>query len=86
MLDEESSDTRDAAIAHVVYLHDQSIRRKRIARKKRRDRPSNYRMKLGRETIWLSTIEYRIIRFLAASISGSPKPSASDAAIKQLQV
>lgn len=66
MLDEPSSDTCDAAIAHVVYLHDQSVRRKRIDRQQRRDRPSDYRMKLGRETIWLSTIEYRIIRFLAA--------------------
>ena len=27
----------------------------------------SYRMKMGRETIWLNTIEFRILRFLAAT-------------------
>ncbi|MFV1966161.1 MAG: winged helix-turn-helix domain-containing protein [Pirellulaceae bacterium] len=66
MLDERSSDVRDAAIAHVVYLRDQSVRRERVDRTTRRNRPFSYRMKLGRETIFLGTIEYRIIRFLSS--------------------
>lgn len=27
----------------------------------------SYRMKMGRETIWLNTVEFRILRFLAAT-------------------
>jgi DNA-binding response OmpR family regulator len=66
MLDEQTSDLHDVAIAHVVYLHERSIRRERAARERRPGSPSSYRMKLGRETIWLNSIEYRIIRFLSA--------------------
>jgi DNA-binding response OmpR family regulator len=66
MTDCQRTDSRDAAIAHVVYLHDQVVRRKKVVRSKRRDRPSAYRMRLGRETVWLDTVEFRIIRFLSA--------------------
>ena len=66
MLNTRSSESYDVSITDVVQVgphaecHRGSIEYEPAAGR------FSYRMKLGRETIWLDPVEYRILRFLAA--------------------
>jgi DNA-binding response OmpR family regulator len=66
MLNEPSSETRIVSIADVCERRRQAGRQKPAVRDVTAAGPFSYRMKLGRETIRLNPIEYRILSFLAA--------------------
>ncbi len=57
----------DLPVGDMVYRYAQLERAGRQERETPRTNSSSYRMKLGRETIWLDTVEFRILAFLAAT-------------------
>ncbi len=66
MFSDTCSPTYDVAIADVLHDPRQAERRRRRVREERRAAPHDYRVKLGREVIRLSTVEFHILMFLAA--------------------
>ena len=56
----------DVLVADIWQAKQQLERRNEMLQDRSTDPPLAYRVKMGREPIWLSTIEFRILSFLAA--------------------
>jgi DNA-binding response OmpR family regulator len=64
---DQPNENDEAPAADVAYLWRRTRRPKRTVVEDRPWSPRSYRMRMGRETIRLDTIEFRILRFLAAN-------------------
>lgn len=66
MFDQRAPDSFQANVADVVICREQWQRPAETLHQPTLARSSAYRFKMGRQPIWLRTIEYRILAFLSA--------------------
>ena len=67
MLDERTPNSYQAAVADVVACWEQYERPVEAVEEKAPAKSRAFRVKMGREPVWLRAVEFRILTFLAAT-------------------